>query len=118
MDRKETFDQASDMSTMICESFVLRGSIEKTHDIRVEGTIFGDIKQANTVVIAETGVVLGNIKAKNLIVFGCVEGDISVIESISIKGTGKITGKLDTQLLTLEDGATYEGIVVMKPLSL
>lgn len=118
MIKKASFDQASQTSTVVCESFILRGSIENTYDIRVDGTILGDIKQANTVLVGTTGLIQGNIKAKNLIVFGCIEGNVLVDESISIKSTAKITGEVNAQVLTLEDGATYEGIVVMKPLAL
>ncbi|SBV99698.1 conserved hypothetical protein [uncultured Dysgonomonas sp.] len=81
----------------------------------MEGTIVGDIKQAHTVVIGTTGIVRGNIHAKNLVVFGRIEGNICVTESISIKSTGRIVGKLNAQIFTLEHGATYEGLIAMKP---
>ena len=68
--KQDSFDLSSQTPTIICKSFVLYGSVEETHHIRVEGTIVGDIKQAHTVVIGTTGIVRGNIHAKNLVVFG------------------------------------------------
>lgn len=120
MPEKETLEQSFldpsyQMPCIVCESFVLRGSIEKTYNIRIEGTIIGDIKDANTVVIGTKGVVRGNIKANHLIVFGYVEGDISEIQSTLIKNTGKIKGELNTKKLVLEHGATYEGFIKMPP---
>ncbi|MBK5720909.1 polymer-forming cytoskeletal protein [Dysgonomonas sp. Marseille-P4677] len=103
------------MPSIVSESFVLRGSIEKTHNIRIDGTIVGDIKDANVVVIGTNGVVQGNVKAIDLVVFGYIEGNISAVNSISIKNTGKIKGELDAKILTLEHGATYEGIISMEP---
>lgn len=114
--KQDSFDLSSQTPTIICKSFVLYGSVEETHHIRVEGTIVGDIKQAHTVVIGTTGIVRGNIHAKNLVVFGRIEGNICVTDSISIKSTGRIVGKLNAQIFTLEHGATYEGLIDMRPL--
>lgn len=120
MPEKDTLEQnlfdLSSQPTIVSESFVLKGSIEKTCNIRIDGTVVGDIKEANTVVVGTNGVVRGNIKATHLVVFGYIEGNIDVVESIAIKNTGKIVGKLDTKILTLEHGATYEGLVVMAPI--
>lgn len=123
MPEKETLEQSfsdlsSQMPCIVCESFMLRGSIEKTYNIRIEGTIVGDIKEANTVVIGTKGVVRGNIKTNHLVVFGYIEGNISEAQSISIKNTGRIKGELNTKILTLEHGATYEGLIVMESKSL
>ena len=120
MPKKETldqnfFDSSSQMPCIVSESFVLRGSIEKTYNIRIDGTIVGDIKEANTVVIGTKGVVRGNIRANHLVVFGYIEGNISDTKSTSIKSTGKIKGELNTKTLVLEHGATYEGHVIMTP---
>ena len=110
-------DQAL-MISVISERTVIHGSIDNAKAIRIEGTIIGNIEQADTVVIGTTGRIRGNINAKRLIVFGHIEGDILASESVSIKSSGQITGKLTTQSLSLDDGATYDGEIIMIPLSL
>lgn len=104
--------------TVICKNFTLRGNIKQTRAIRIEGTIIGNIEQADTVVIGETGIIRGNVNTKKLIVFGHIEGEILVSESVSIKASGQIAGRLTTQSLNLDDGAKYEGEIIMMSPSL
>lgn len=57
-------DLASLVPTVICEKFTLRGNIKQTRAIRIEGTIIGNIEQAETVVIGMTGTIRGNVNNK------------------------------------------------------
>lgn len=98
--------------TMICKGFVLHGTIEGANAVRIEGTIVGDIS-ADSVVVGSTGVVQGNIRVNNLIVFGYIEGDVSAIGTVSIKKQGKIIGNLVTKALIVDQGAMYEGVTTM-----
>ncbi len=111
-------DLASLMPTVICESFTLRGNIKQTRAIRIEGTIIGNIEQAETVVIGMTWTIRGNVNTKKLIVFGHIEGDISASECVVIKCSGQITGRLNTENLSMDEGGIYEGEIIMKPSSL
>ncbi|MBN9302688.1 MULTISPECIES: bactofilin family protein [Dysgonomonas] len=111
-------DLTSLMPTVICKSFTLRGNIKQTRAIRIEGTIIGNIEQAETVVIGMTGTIRGNVNTKKLIVFGHIEGDISASESVLIKCSGQITGRLNTENLSMDEGGIYEGEIIMKPSSL
>lgn len=111
-------DLASLMPTVICENFTLRGNIKQTRAIRIEGTIIGNIEQAETVVIGMTGTIRGNVNTKKLIVFGHIEGDIFAVESVLIKCSAQITGRLNTENLSMDEGAIYEGEIIMKPSSL
>lgn len=107
-------DQAI-MLSIIGERSVIHGSIDNVKAIRIDGTIIGDIEQADTVVVGMTGTIRGNVNTKKLIVFGHIEGDILVSESVSIKSSGQIAGRLTTQSLNLDDGAIYDGEIIMIP---
>ena len=103
--------------TVICKSFTLHGSIKRTYSIRIEGTIIGNIEQADTVVIGETGIIQGNVNTKKLVVFGHIEGDVLATESVTIAPSGQIVGKLITQSLNLDHGAVYDGEIIMRSYS-
>lgn len=124
MTRKETQrndhsdDSVSLTPTVICENFTLHGTIKYTRAIRIEGTIIGDIEQADIVVIGVTGTIQGNVTTKNLILSGHIEGDVLATESASIRSSGYIIGKLTTQSLNLDHGAMYDGEIIMRPSSL
>ena len=110
-------DQAL-MISVISERTVIHGSIDNAKAIRIEGTIIGNIEQAETVVIGMTGTIRGNVNTKKLIVFGHIEGDISASEAVVIKCSGQITGRLNTENLSMDEGGIYEGEIIMKPSSL
>ncbi|EGK05239.1 bactofilin family protein [Dysgonomonas mossii] len=109
-------DQAL-MISVISEHSVIHGSIDNAKAIRIEGMIIGDIRQADTVLVGETGRIQGNVTTKKLIVFGHIEGDILASESVSIRSSGQITGKLMTHSLNLDHGAIYDGEIIMGPSS-
>jgi cytoskeletal protein CcmA (bactofilin family) len=47
-----------------------------------------------------------------MVVYGTVHGNITV-QSLEIKGTGKITGDIETATLLVETGGVYNGHLAM-----
>ena len=115
MSSKENYEENIPIISVISERSVIHGSIDNAKAIRIEGTIIGDIEQANTVLIGTTGVIKGNVNTKKLIVFGHIEGNVLASESVSIKCSGQITGTLNTESLSMDDGAICEGEIIMNP---
>jgi cytoskeletal protein CcmA (bactofilin family) len=58
--------------------------------------------------------IAGNVNTKELVVYGVIHGDIDV-QSVEIKASGKITGEIKTQILSVENGAVYNGRLSMSP---
>jgi len=104
--------------TLIGGDCVINGSIKNTRAIRVEGTLVGDIEDAGSVIVGESGAINGNVTATTLTVFGHINGDVLANDSIEIKNSGKVTGKLSTQTLSVEQGARYEGNITMGNVSM
>ncbi|SEL26879.1 protein CcmA, bactofilin family [Parapedobacter koreensis] len=104
--------------TLIGKDCVIHGNINHAYAIRVEGTLMGDVVEAGSLIIGESGVINGNVKAKTVIIFGHINGDVSATDSIEIKNSGKVSGKLSTQILAVERGAVYDGKIVMGHVSM
>ncbi len=104
---------ASQAPTLIGEGSVFYGDIKYAHAVRIEGTLVGNVVEADSVVVGTTGSVRGDVNTNTLIVFGQIDGDISAEKSVLIKETGKISGKLCTRSLGVERGALYEGKIEM-----
>jgi cytoskeletal protein CcmA (bactofilin family) len=68
-------------------------------------------------IIGEHGIIEGNIKAREIVVFGTVNGSVTA-DSIDIKSSGNILGELHTNSLQVETGATYIGNVIMDKVQL
>lgn len=87
----------------------ITGDINSNGDIRIDGSLTGNLKTAGKVVIGETGKVKGEIDCKNSEVLGEIDGKIKVSELLSLKATAKIFGDIITKKLAIEPGSKFTG---------
>ena len=87
----------------------ITGDVNSNGDIRIDGTLTGNLKTAGKVVIGETGKVNGEIDCKNSEVLGEIHGKIKVSELLSLKATSKIFGDIITKKLAIEPGSKFTG---------
>ena len=85
------------------------GNITSNSDIRIDGSLSGNLKTKGKVVIGETGSVLGEIHCKNADVDGSIEGKIVVSELLSLKAPSNIKGDIVAKKLAIEPGAKFTG---------
>ncbi|HYX07241.1 MAG TPA: polymer-forming cytoskeletal protein [Bacteroidales bacterium] len=88
---------------------VITGDINSNGDIRIDGTLNGNLVTKGKVVIGETGKANGEINCKNSDVSGEIEGKIIVSELLSLKATSKINGDIIANKLAIEPGAKFTG---------
>ncbi len=87
----------------------IKGNVESTGDIRIDGTLGGNLRTKGKVVIGTTGLVKGEVYCKNSDVEGKVEGKIDVQELLSLKSTSVILGDISARRLAIEPGAKFTG---------
>jgi cytoskeletal protein CcmA (bactofilin family) len=87
----------------------ITGDIKSNGDIRIDGSLIGNLNTKGKVVIGLTGKVKGEIICKNSEVSGFIEGKISVKELLNLKATSKILGDITTSKLSIEPGAKFSG---------
>jgi cytoskeletal protein CcmA (bactofilin family) len=99
---------AAKIETIVGPGTEMEGNIQSSESIRIDGKIKGGV-QAQSVVVGEYGVVLGDITARNVTIAGKVKGNISANESLELLPKGQIIGDLRTTKLVISDGANFEG---------
>lgn len=87
----------------------ITGDIKSTGDIRIDGTLSGNLSTKGKVVIGPTGKVKGEIQCKNSEVSGTIEGKIGVNQLLILKASSKILGDIVTSKLSIEPGAIFSG---------
>ena len=87
----------------------IKGDIKSTGDIRIDGSLTGNLNTKGKVVIGETGKIKGEINCKNSDVLGKIEGKIVAIDQLSLKATSVINGDLIASKLAIEPGARFTG---------
>ncbi len=85
----------------------IRGDVEASADLHVDGSINGDIVCAS-LVQGEGSLIEGSIRAETARLSGTVKGTINAQELIILK-SARIEGDVHYKALTIEHGATVDG---------
>jgi cytoskeletal protein CcmA (bactofilin family) len=91
----------------------IEGTVDTEHNIRIGGTLDGDLKSGGKIMIAEGGRVEGEVRAKAADVAGEVDGEITVEGLLVLRSSAVIRGDLTTEKLVIEDGAVFTGHCTM-----
>ncbi|MFQ5446671.1 MAG: polymer-forming cytoskeletal protein [Saprospiraceae bacterium] len=99
---------AHSLNSLVQGTFV-EGKIKATSDIRVDGTIKGDLDCQSKVIIGPTGSVEGTIHCKNAVVEGKFKGHLHVKELLHIRESAKVVGEVTYGKLVVQSGAVISG---------
>ncbi len=86
---------------------VIEGNIVAESDIRIDGTIKGNLICNAKVIIGPTGYIEGEIKCVNAIIEGKFEGTLRVSELLHVKETADVNGDIKTNKLMVQPGALF-----------
>lgn len=105
--------QSGTMFNALTAGSKIIGTIIADSDIRIDGTVEGDIQSTGKTVIGEQGKVKGTIACQNAEIFGKVEGKIEVKQTLSLRSSGNIKGEVTTATLVVEPNAIFNGTCSM-----
>ena len=88
---------------------VIKGEIQSPYDLRIDGSFEGKIQSKGRVVIGESAVIKGDIICDNIDLWGKVEGNLFVKNTLALKDGCKMDGNLNISKLSVELGATFNG---------
>lgn len=89
------------------------GDITSNGDIRIDGSLKGNITITGKLVVGTTGTIEGNIQCQNADVSGEINGKITISELLSLKASAKILGDIITGKISVEPNATFTGTCSM-----
>ncbi len=87
----------------------MKGDITSNGDIRIDGTLSGNINCSAKVIIGANGVVEGDISGQQADILGKVTGTIKVKDLLQLKGGCEVNGNLSAAKLQIEPSATFNG---------
>lgn len=100
-------------ATLISAGTTLKGDISCNTDLRIDGTVIGNIKCSSKIIIGSTGVVEGDISVNQADIVGKVSGNIRSRELLQLRGQCVVTGNLYAGKLQVEPSASFNGQVHM-----
>ncbi|MCY4543882.1 MAG: polymer-forming cytoskeletal protein [Gemmatimonadetes bacterium] len=96
--------------TIIAKGTELNGSVDVEGNIRVDGTVNGDVKATDGVEVGKSGRIVGSsIESKTAVIHGCVESQLIVSQHVLLGGKSTLVGDLKTKSLVIEEGAVFHG---------
>ena len=96
--------------SVISSDMKIKGKISADGDLVLLGSVVGDIK-CHSLSVEDTGTLKGNIDADVVTVSGKCDGQVSG-DIVSIKSTGKITGEVFYENISIEISALSDGAEV------
>ena len=103
--------RAVDVAT-IGKSVVVRGELSGSEDLYVDGSVEGSISlKGQSLTIGPNGQVRANLEARNVIVHGKVDGNITASDRVDLRKSASLTGDISTARVAIEDGAYFKGTI-------
>jgi cytoskeletal protein CcmA (bactofilin family) len=104
-----TASRASASPAVLGKGSNLRGNIAGDGDLRVEGTVTGDVALNGDFYIAEGAEVVADVQASSVYVDGTLEGDIAARDNVAIRASARVTGAVRGTSISIEEGANVSG---------
>ena len=96
-------------TTLISAGTTIKGDISSNSDLRIDGTIIGNINSNSKIVIGTSGVVEGDINGNHADIVGKTSGTIKVKELLQLRGECVVNGNIYAGKLQVEPSATFNG---------
>lgn len=97
----------------ISQGIRIRGEVTGSEDLFVDGLVEGKLNLTSNscLTVGPNGSVKADLNAREIIIRGKVEGSVVARDKLQIWSTGQIHGEVQTDRLTIEDGALLRGKV-------
>jgi cytoskeletal protein CcmA (bactofilin family) len=99
----------------IGKSVQIRGELTGSEDLYLDGEVEGTIDlRDHSLIIGPNGKIKAAITARDLVVHGKVEGNITAAGRVELRKSCTLVGDVSTQRIVIEDGAFFKGAIDIK----
>ena len=99
----------------IGKSVVIKGELNGSEDLTIEGHVEGKIELKDHVLtIGPNGKIKASVFAKSVIVLGEVNGNVTASEKVDIRDGGAVDGDIVSPRVAIAEGAHFRGSVDMQ----
>jgi cytoskeletal protein CcmA (bactofilin family) len=96
----------------IGKSIIVKGTVLGKEDLLVDGRVDGDIElPEHRLTVGAGGHVHGGVRAREIVIYGTVQGNLEAGERVEIKKNARVIGDLRAQRPVIEDEAYFKGNV-------
>ena len=115
--RKSSASHASDLdapATIIGEGTRIEASLlSSQRSVRINGYYKGIIDIDSSLVLGDTGIIIGDVTAKYFLIAGEITGNITCTSQVHLASTAKVYGDVVAATMVVDDGAKVSGRYVI-----
>ncbi len=105
----KNYEMENNTINLIGAGTVIEGNVTSNGDIRVDGTLNGNLNTKGKVIVGESGKINGEVNCKNFEVEGSIEGKVFISELLSLRAKSRLMGEITANKLAIEPGAVFSG---------
>ena len=99
----------------IGKSITIQGDVSGDEDLVIDGTVDGKVELPDhQVTIGAHGTIRAELRAKSVLVIGCVTGNVHGSERVEIQATGRVEGDVTAPRLVIAEGGVVNGAIHME----
>jgi cytoskeletal protein CcmA (bactofilin family) len=98
------------IENVLGRSVQVHGDLKADGSFRVDGTVTGSIESAAAVIVGESGCVQGDVRGREVVVAGKVQGNVTATKHLDIVSSGRIEGDIDAESVRIETGGVFRGM--------
>ena len=102
---------AATPTAAIGTSMRIKGEIHTREELLVDGDVEGVMESESLLTVGPNGKVRANIKAREVVIFGSVHGNVEVTGKIAIREQGSLIGNIKSAGISIDDGAYFKGSI-------
>lgn len=96
-------------SCVVSSGTKIEGNFHSKENIRLDGTVSGELICDKKMVLGPQGKVEGNLNAQDAVIMGHVDGDLNVKGLLTLESSSVIIGNIKAGRIQVQEGARYEG---------
>ena len=104
------------IDTLIGQQTHIKGDIEFSGGLRVDGNITGNINAINDIdsvlTLSEQGSITGDIRVPNMIINGTINGNVYALGHVELADKAKVRGNVYYRLLEMTVGSEVNGQLI------
>jgi cytoskeletal protein CcmA (bactofilin family) len=113
--RPEASQQMEKDIVNIGKSVVIKGELNGSEDLTIEGHVEGTIQlREHVLTIGPNGKIKAQVFAKSVIVLGEVTGNVTASDKVDIRDNGSVDGDIISPRVAIAEGAHFRGSVDMQ----
>ena len=98
----------------IASGTLIKGTVTSREDLRIDGTVIGNINATGRTIIGTEGKVEGELKSNTTEVSGQLTLEKIQTDSLKLNSTAQFNGNIEVRELMVESGAVINGSISMK----